>query len=164
MKKIAVLFVSVALFWSCDGPQGPPGYDGKDGEIIASNAFEIEVDFNNANTYQHTENYGFDVYPTDVTLVYILWETDNDTDVWRQLPQQVTFDDDSNLLYNFDFTQTNVRFFLEGTTDLNTLNTEWTSGQVFRVVVVPADNVGSLDTNNFNNLVKTLKLTDFSKK
>ncbi len=164
MKKFAVLFVSIILFWSCEGPQGPAGYNGKDGEIIASKAFEIEVNFNNANAYQHTENYGFDVYPTDVTLVYMLWETNNGTEVWRQLPQQVTFDDGSHLTYNFDFTQTNVRFFLEGTVNLNTLNTDWTSGQVLRVVVVPADNVGSLDTNNYNNLIENLKLTSFSKK
>ena len=50
----------------------------------------------------------------------------------------------ATLNYNFDFTQTDVKLFLEGTADFDNLNTVWTQDVVFRIVVVPADNVSSL--------------------
>jgi len=65
------------------------------------------------------------------------------------MPQTVTFDDGS-LVYNFDFTQEDVRLFLDGTTDFNILDNVWTQGQVFRVVVIPADNIDGIDVSNIN--------------
>ena len=157
MKRLLSLFTVFALFFiACEGPQGPPGFDGLDGldgldgAIIASSAFEIEIDFNDANNYEFIEAYGFEVLPSDVTLVYILWETDNGQDIWRLMPQTTYLNDDSTLVYNFDFTQSDVRFFLDGTTDFSTLDDVWTQGQVFRVVVVPADNVDGIDVSDIN--------------
>ena len=167
MKKIlSILFVSVLLLFSCEGEQGPPGFDGLngiDGGIIVSNAFEIQVDFNLANNYEIIEPYGFDVYPYDVTLVYILWETLDGQDIWRLIPQSVEFPD-GMLTYNFDFTQNDVRLFLDGTTDFNLLAPEWTDNQVFRVVVVPADNVDGLDISNLNAVMKANNIESFIKK
>ena len=167
MKKIlSILFVSVLLLFSCEGEQGPPGFDGLngvDGGIIVSNAFEIQVDFNLANNYEIIEPYGFDVYPFDVTLVYILWETLDGQDIWRLIPQSVEFPD-GMLTYNFDFTQNDVRLFLDGTTDFNLLAPEWTDNQVFRVVVVPADNVDGLDISNLNAVMKANNIESFIKK
>ncbi len=168
MKKIlSILFVSVLLLFSCEGEQGPPGYDGLDGldgGIIASNAFEIQVSFNQANNYEIIEPYGFDVYPFDVTLVYILWETSNGQDIWRLIPQSTEFIDGSTLTYNFDFTQNDVRLFLDGTTDFSLLDPIWTENQVFRVVVVPADNVSGLDISNLNDVMKANHIESFIKK
>jgi hypothetical protein len=153
MKRIlSLISVFALLLTACEGDPGPPGFDGLDGldgEIIASSAFEIEIDFNTANNFEFIEAYGFTVLPSDVTLVYILWDTINGQDVWRLMPQTVTFDDGS-LVYNFDFTQEDVRFFLDGTTDFNTLDDVWTQGQVFRVVVIPADNIDGIDVSNIN--------------
>ena len=153
MKPI-LSFISVfaLLLIACDGQPGPPGFDGLDGldgEIIASSAFEIEVDFNAANNFEFIEPYGFTVLPSDVTLVYILWDTSNGQDIWRLMPQTVTFND-GNLVYNFDFTQEDVRLFLDGTTDFNVLDNVWTQNQVFRVVVIPADNIDGIDVSNIN--------------
>jgi len=167
MKKIlSILFVSVLLLFSCEGEQGPPGFDGLngiDGGIIVSNAFEIQVDFNLANNYEIIEPYGFDVYPYDVTLVYILWETLDGQDIWRLIPQSVEFPD-GMLTYNFDFTQNDVRLFLDGTTNFSLLAPEWTDNQVFRVVVVPADNVDGLDISNLNAVMKANNIESFIKK
>ncbi|HCZ34720.1 MAG TPA: hypothetical protein DHV26_02195, partial [Cytophagales bacterium] len=69
MKKLMFLMLLVVSV-ACEGPMGPEGLPGEDGEIIASKAFEIEVDFNEANHYAHLEPYGFDVLSSDVTLVY----------------------------------------------------------------------------------------------
>ena len=87
MKKLVSL-LSIVLFMSCVVEEG---IDGRDGGLIVSSAFEIVVDFNAQNNYEIIEPYGFNVYDYDVTLVYILWETDNGQDVWRLLPQNTVF-------------------------------------------------------------------------
>jgi hypothetical protein len=166
MKNIlSLISVFALLLTACEGEQGPPGFDGLDGldgEIIASSAFEIEVDFNTANNFEYIESYGFNVLPSDVTLVYILWDTINGQDIWRLMPQTITFDDGS-LVYNFDFTQEDVRFFLDGTVDFNTLDDVWTQDQVFRVVVVPADNIGGINLSNIDAVLSAnnIQIFDF---
>ncbi len=167
MKHISYLVLAFASFFimSCTGDTGPPGFDGRDGPqgapgFVAS-AFEIEIDFNAGNDYSFIEGYGFDVFPSDVTLVYILWDTFNGQDIWRLLPQTVEFID-GTLVYNYDFTQIDVSFFLEGTTNLNNLGPEWTQNQVFRVVVVPADNIDGLDVSNLNVVMQATSIENFN--
>ena len=167
MKRILTLIsVFALLLTACEGPQGPPGFDGFDGQdggVIASSAFEIELDFIAVDNFEFIEPYGFDVFPTDVTLVYILWETIDGQDVWRLLPQTVPFND-GDLVYNFDFTQQDVRFFLDCTTDLNALDDVWTLNQVFRVVVVPADNVGRRDYSDINTVIEAYGIESFPRR
>jgi len=162
MKHISYLVLAFATFFmmSCEGDPGPQGPQGPAGGLLVSSAFEIVIDFNETNAYSFIEAYGFDVYPSDVTLVYILWDTVNGQDIWRLLPQTVEFDD-GTLTYNYDFTQTDVSFFLDGTTDFNTLGPEWTQDQVFRVVVVPADNVDGLDVSNLDNVMQMTNIDSF---
>ena len=119
LKHFPYLILAFATFFmtSCEGDPGPPGVDGG---LLVSSAFEIVIDFNAEDDYQFIEAYGFQVYPSDVTLVYILWDTVNGQDIWRLLPQTVEFDD-GTLVYNYDFTQSDVSFFLDGTTDLDSL-------------------------------------------
>jgi len=145
---------------SCVIEDGIDGRDGSDGGLIVSSAFEIVVDFNIQNNYQIVESYGFDVYDYDVTLVYILWETDNGQEVWRLLPQSTVFVGGATLNYNFDFTQTDVKLFLEGTANFNNLDAVWTQEVVFRIVVVPADNVSGLD----NPKISDFNISSFQKR
>ena len=163
MKHITFLVLAFATFFmmSCEGKPGPQGPQGPTGGLLVSSAFEIVIDFNDTNDYSFIEAYGFDVYPSDVTLVYILWDTVNGQDIWRLLPQTVAFDD-GTLVYNYDFTQTDVRFFLDGTTDFGTLGSEWTQDQVFRVVVVPADNVDGIDVSNLDAVMQTTNIESFN--
>lgn len=169
MKKIISLLV-ILLFMACQGTQGPQGLDGfngEDGGLIVASGFEIALDFTIENDFFEIEPYGFDLFPFDVTLVYILWDTTDDgQDVWRLLPQNVTFNDNSTLVYNYDFTLNDVSFFLDGTTDFTTLDPEFTQNQIFRVVVVPTDNVGrmALDYNNYHAVVKALNIKSFEKR
>jgi hypothetical protein len=165
-RILSFISVFALLLTSCTGEPGPPGFDGfdgLDGGIIASSAFEIELDFTAENNYEFIEAYGFDVFPTDVTLVYVLWETFDGQDIWRLTPQTVQFDD-GNLVYNYDFTQTDVRFFLEGSTDFSTLDTSYTLSQVFRVVVIPADNLGRTDLTDFDTVSSFYGITDFPRR
>ena len=152
MKKLVSL-LSVVLFMSCVVEEG---IDGRDGGLIVSSAFEIVVDFNANNNYEIVEPYGFDVFEYDVTLVYILWETDNGQDVWRLLPQSTIFVGGATLTYNFDFTQTDVKLFLEGTANFDNLDAVWTQDAVFRIVVVPADNVSSLSNPEMTDFDSSL--------
>ena len=170
MKHIlSFIAVFALLLTSCTGPQGPPGFDGfdgidgidgQDGGLIVASAFEIEVDFNADNNFQFVEPYGFEVLPSDVTLVYIEWENDAGEPIWRLLTQTEYFND-GVLVYNYDFTQQNVRFFLDGTIDFNTLDDTWTKNQAFRVVVVPADNIDGLDTSDFNLIMDAGAIDSF---
>ena len=164
MKKIvSLLFVCAIVLTACtgdQGPMGPAGYDGIDGEIIASSAFEKTVDFNANNNFSFTQKYGFNVSEFDVTLVYILWETSNGKDVWRMLPQTVLLDQ-GLLFYNFDYTQTDVRFFLDAEFDLNLLGSGDTQNQVFRVVVVPADKINGVDVSNLNDVMELNNIESF---
>jgi len=158
MKKLMFLLI-VAVGVACQGPMGPEGLPGEDGEIIASKAFEIEVDFNEANGYEHLEEYGFSVLSSDITLVYTLWGTENGKDIWRLLPQQVFFQE-GLLQYNFDFTDVDVKIFMDATFDLSMLGSQWTNDQVFRVVVVPADLVGRPNYADYDATMKRFNLTD----
>lgn len=158
MKKLMFLLV-LAVGVACEGPEGPIGPPGDDGEIIASKAFEIEVDFNEANNYAYLEPYGFDVLSSDVTLVYALWGAENGKDIWRLLPQQVFFEE-GLLQYNFDFTDVDVNIFLDATFPLSALGSEWTNDQVFRVVVVPADLVGRPNYADYEATMKRFNLSD----
>ena len=168
MKKLlSLVTVFALLFVACEGPQGPPGlnglngFDGLDGQ--PASAFEIVLDFNAPN-YEVVESYGFNVSSSTSTLVYILWETLSDgTEIWRQLPQTVIFNNGDDLVYNFDFTQLDVRFFLEGS-NLNALGPEWTQAQTFRVVVVPTINVGRVDVSDYNAVVNYFGITEFEKR
>lgn len=163
MKQIPYLILTFASFFiiSCEGDPGPQGPPGPPGGLLVSSAFEIVIDFNVANNYSDIEAYGFDVFPSDVTLVYILWDTINGQDIWRLLPQSVEFEE-GTLVYNYDFTQVDVSFFLDGTINFDTLGPEWTQNQVFRVVVVPADNIDGLDVSDLNNVIQATHIEDFN--
>lgn len=160
MKHISYFILAFASFLltSCTGDTGPQG---PSGGLLVSSAFEIEIDFSAENDYSFIEAYGFNVFPSDVTLVYILWDTVNGQDIWRLLPQTVEFDD-GTLVYNYDFTQTDVSFFLEGSIDLNNLSNEWTQNQIFRVVVIPADNIDGLDTSDLNVIMQASSIENFN--
>ena len=152
--------ISIVAFQGCEGPMGPQGPQGQDGGLIASSAFELgNVDFNVGNNYEVREAYGFEIMPFDVVLVYILWETEGGKDVWRLLPQSVFFNEGA-LQYNFDFTDQNVRIFLDGEIDLASLDASWLEDQVFRIVVAPADNVGRLDYSDYHAVTRMLGLGD----
>ena len=163
MKKLIkfgfVIFI-VSLM-SCEGPMGPPGIPGQDGDALIGTIFEYQGDFTGGNNYELFFDFpeGFEIYDTDVVLVYILWDVlninGNQTDLWRLLPQTVVLDD-GVLQYNFDYTVADVRFFLEGTTDFNNLLPGETDNQVFRIAVLPADFIAkkSVDINDFNSIMK----------
>jgi len=164
MKKIAgiILFFAAVILISCEGPMGPPG---QDGDSLIGTIFEKEGDFRASNNYELFFDFpqNFEIYETDVVLVYILWEVanvnGNNTDVWRLMPQTVILDD-GVLQYNFDYTVADVKIFLEGTTDFSQLLPAETDNQVFRIAVLPADFVASKKSAEINDLSILMNSSD----
>ena len=164
-KSILVLITFLCILTiSCEGPSGPQGPPGEDGGIIVSPAFEIELDFTSGNDYQYVEPYGFTIYPSDVALVYILWEVIDGQEIWRLMPQTVEFEGGDNLVYNYDFTREDIRFFLDGTVNFDTLDSIWTQNQIFRVVIVPADNVGKQIYKDLETVMSAYEIKEFEKR
>jgi hypothetical protein len=183
MKKITIiLFIALAaIITSCEGPMGPPGLPGEDGDIDIAPVFEITDDFTAQNDYRLVFDFpnDFEIYDTDIVLVYILWDVDGETDVWRLMPQTVVlktvdgdFSETDVLQYNFDYTVYDVQIFIEGTLSPEDYLPSETDNQTFRIAVVPADFAAqkSVDLSDFSSLqnspqlklntIKGLKFTD----
>lgn len=146
MKNIFLLlaFSTTILFTSCEGDPGPQGAPGFDGGLVYGQVFETTVNFNSGNNFENLIAYpsNVEVYESDVVLIYHLVETISGNggpiDVWEQLPQTY-FPPQGTLLYSFDHTFLDVNIFLDANFDLNTLGSEFTNDQTFRVAIVPAE-------------------------
>lgn len=167
MKKIITLLLVVGTitFQACEGPMGPPGLDGQDGEDgvnIVGEVFEVEADFTPEGNFGFVDPYGFDILESDKVLVYILFDVEEDRDVWRLLPQTIYLSQ-GIFSYNYDFTTVDYSVFLEGNFDLNTLGSEWTDNQVFRVLIVPADRIDTrVDYSDHEAMLKMLEIDEES--
>ena len=154
IKTFALILASFFIVTSCEGPMGPPGMDG---DTLLGSVFEIEGDFTAANQYQLYYDFpnNFEIYDTDVVLVYILWDVvtvnGKNVDLWRPLPQTLVFDE-GVLQYNFDYTVNDVRVFLETTLPVGSLLPAETQDQVFRIAVLPADFVSKKTKSELNDL------------
>lgn len=162
MKTFVLLLASLFIVSSCEGPMGPPG---QDGDALIGTIFEMEGDFNASNKYELYFDFpqNFEIYNTDVVLVYILWDVVNlngkNTDVWRLMPQTIVLKDISPnytetdvLQYNFDYTVNDVRIFLETTMNFNDLLPAETQDQVFRIAVLPADFIAGKKSAEISDL------------
>lgn len=165
MRKIFTVLglLGILVFQACEGPPGPaglPGADGLDGVNIVSEVFEVELDFTAQNEFQKVFEFEPAIIASDVVLVFIEWERDGTTPIWRALPQTVFFDQ-GVLIYNYDFTSKDFRLFLDGPMDYSTLSAEWTTNQAFRVIVIPGDYASArLDLTNYEAVTDLLGLKD----
>lgn len=118
------------------GPMGPPGLDGLNGE--QAYVFEFVTDFLPPDYTSFLEFPGdFEMLESDVALVYLLWEVDDQgTEIWRPIPTSL-FLPEGTLQYNFDFTRFDVAVFMDGDFPMNFLGPGYTDDWIVRVVVVP---------------------------
>ena len=166
MKKISLLvLLFTGLLTSClgdIGPQGPPGFDGFDGadgaDGLIGSIFEVEATFT-PDGYEYFADIptSIEVFDTDVVMAYVLTEVSDGLDVWEPLPQTIFFGNDI-LLYGYDYTLADVRFFLDGTIDLNSLEALYTDNILFRVAVIPADFAASINTDNINEVMSAMNV------
>ncbi|MGK0386120.1 MAG: hypothetical protein ACI849_000727 [Patiriisocius sp.] len=141
MKNL-FLFLSLSSFLfisSCSN-------DDDDQEISEiGQVFETTLDFTFDNDYSQLVNIPsyVDVYESDVILVYWLEDVipgnnGESFDLWSPLPQTIYLDGGS-FQYTFNHTFIDVLLFLQGDINLNTLGSDFTNNQTFRIAVVPAE-------------------------
>ncbi|WP_422104844.1 hypothetical protein [Winogradskyella sp.] len=165
MKRILTFMTLLALvLTACEGDPGPPGpqgFPGQDAEIAPG--FEIVLDFTPQNNYEFIEPYGFEVRPFEVVLVYLQDGSLNGQEAWRLLPQTFFLPNGNPVDYNYDFTQSFVRFFID-TEDFSLLTSEFLLEQVFRVIIVPAENIGRVDLSDLNAVMNLYGIESFERR
>jgi hypothetical protein len=130
-----------------------------------SEVLEVTTSFSGTNNYSRLVTIDPAIYASDMILVYHLYEvTNNGTDVWRLMPQTYFFENGGELDYNFDFTQYDVRIFLDANFDLGSLSSSWTQNQTFRIVIVPGffgnKTTKTVDFKDYNATIKALKIDE----
>lgn len=147
IQKISLFLLTLFLI-SCQGETGPTGPQGPPGPV--GSAYEVQASFSEENSYSVISAIpdNIEVLESDIVMVYLLWEVDQNTgnDVWQPLPVSVFFDD-GELQYGFDHTVADVQLFLTGDTDLSTVGNEFTQDQIFRIAILPVDYVQSNKIN-----------------
>ena len=181
MKKILAIicFISFAVT-SCStegppgprGPQGPAGEDGLDGLDGLGYTFERTVDFEydeEANQYSAIIDIPMEVETineeADAVLVYrleTLEDTDgNPLDGWSLIPQNF-FLEEGTIQYVYNHTVGDVEIILDGNYDLSNLDSGFTDGQTFRVIVVPSDTfeTSGVDPANMEAVLKAMDIKE----
>jgi len=161
MKRL-LSFISVfALFLnSCEGPQGPPGFDGQNGTNIVGQSFERTINFTSTNNYQETLEVplNIELFESDMVLVYRLIGQVDGFDVWKALPETIYIDSVEEFQYNFEHNFDFITIFIEShpTFDFNLLTNDEMLNQTFRIVILPVDfiNSNNIDINNYNDVKK----------
>ena len=158
MKKITLIlvFIGMIALQGCTVEENN-GYDND----TYSKVFEVTRSFSPQNDFSNLVTFNPPIFASDVVLVYVLWDVQNDgTPVWRLMPQTVQLFE-GDLQYNYDFTRFDVNLFLSSLDfPLTILGPEWTQNQTFRIVLVPASFGGKMDYSNYDNVIQKLKLTE----
>lgn len=139
MKHVFLTLVSLnLLFSSCQGPEGPPGVPGVN---ILGKVIEVSIDLDQSNGYQQVVTLPLDVevFESDAILVYRHEGIFDTADIWTPLPTTYFDAGGGTFLYTFNHTYFDVKFFLDGNFNLNTLGPEWTQNQLFRIAIIPAE-------------------------
>ena len=186
MKKVTVVlgvFLSLFLiacegpvgppgFDGLDGPQGPPGQDGEDG--IQAQVFEVDnVNF----TYRSIDNIfeapivfqdftDFETVEGDAVLVYrfdgvVDFEDGSSEDSWVMIPQNF-FLESGTIQYVPSHTSVDVNILIEGNFDLSTLSTDFTDNQLFRIAILPRQILtnGKMDQSNIKVVMSSVGLEE----
>ena len=107
--------------------------------------FETTIDFTSSNDYSQMVDIPIDieVYESDVILVYwledVISDGSGDTfDVWTPLPQTI-YTNQGSFQYSFNHTFIDVFLFLQGDINLDSLSSNLTNNQTFRIAIVGAE-------------------------
>jgi len=156
MKKIIALLAVVGLL-TLQGCTTSGSFE--IAPVTTSEVFEVNASFTSSNNYSKTVTFNPTIYSTDTVLVYRLTSTQG-ADVWKLLPETHYFADGTlNFGYDFDYTNYDVKIYLMGS-DLQTVADQYRFNQVLRIVIVPASFATSIDKNNFEAVMATLKMNE----
>tara|TARA_R110002072_G_scaffold22432_6_gene78774 strand:- start:9238 stop:9735 length:498 start_codon:yes stop_codon:yes gene_type:complete len=164
MKKLIFTLGTVFfLFTACEGPQGPPGFDGIN---ILGQTFErtVNFQFNNQNGLQEsliTIPTSIEVFESDAILVYRLeGQLPDNVDLWSLIPQNFFLDNGDIIQYVYNHTFFDIMLQIDGNFDLSTVPSNFTQNQTFRFVVVPSDFAtrSGIDISDYNAVMNALNL------
>lgn len=175
----AIVSIAILVFFTCSlvsctetvigpsgpqGPQGPIGPQGPQGE--SGFVFEYTNVSFTGPSYELFLAYpdNFEGFDSDVALVYLLWEINEDgVEIWRPLPNSV-FLDGYTLQYSYDFTKFDVRLYLDGNVDPDGLTAAYTDDFIARVVIVPGSfwDSGRIGYPSYQELEEVLGLPKFA--
>lgn len=154
-KYLVLMIIAASVITSCRGdrgPVGPEGPQGPQGPSILPTSFEFAADLTQDNLFEHFEEIPaeIDIISSDVVLVYVLEDflEDENLDVWRQLPL-TDFTENGTRLLNFDFTEVDIRLFLDADYQLGS-GDEFTD-VIYRAVHIPADFVQQIGVENLKS-------------
>jgi hypothetical protein len=170
MKKTIFLLFLVAVAFGCrrdiegpQGPQGPEGPPGRDAEIPY--VWEVSnINFTHPDYTIIWEFGNFDVFDSDIVLVYFLWAVEEiggqPYPVWKPLPITL-FDQDGIVHYSFDFTVLDVAIEMQAT-NANLFRPQYTDDWTARIVLLPAEFVNSahIDFDDYNDVAAKLGLPE----
>ena len=162
MKKIITILAVIGMFSlsGCTGPEGPPGVPGDDGLI--GSVIEIKnVNFFNdpVDGFILYHKFAKTIYDSDVVLVYRLSGTINSTTpIWQPIPRTL-FLAQGELDYDFDFSKQDVTIYAGGTYNL-ALTPQYINNQTFRIVIVPADFVFTVNKNDYSAVMSALNIKE----
>ena len=173
MKNFIYSFLALTfiLFTACEGPQGPPGFDGRDGinaDEYAALSFERTINFeffSDSGLHEAFVDLPFDILDSDVVLIYRLEdivEIDGiPTEAWSPLPQNFFLNESEIIQYIFNHTFADVQLLIDGNFDLSTLENDFTQNQRFRFVILPADAINGIDISNLNEVIQAFEIESF---
>lgn len=127
-----------------------------------SKAFDISATFTMMNgdpqLYGHYRQLPVNLIEGDVMLVYRMVENSSSGPVWQQIPRTLYLSGGDELDYDFDFTSTDVQLYANGNYNLAS-RPAYLSGQVFRIVMVPASAISGrssagVNLSDYNAVVK----------
>lgn len=166
MKKFSLVLILMGLLVaSCEGPSGPPGPAGAPGTYVVGKTYEYNISFSSSNNYQLSVDLPQEALKSDVVLAYMLFDTFDGENVWRPLPQTYMLPE-GLLVYNYDFTRFDIKFYMDTNFDPILLNDTWKVNHKLRVVVVPSDFASKISkTASFEEVTTALKIkeVDFKK-
>jgi len=165
MKKILTLFAVVGLFAfsSCEGPEGPPGFDGESSNKV----FEIlneDFGYNNDDGFFISGTFNPFISGASTVLVYRLTGTiDSNTPIWQLIPRTIYLTNDRELDYDYDFSREDFKIYVRANYDLET-TAEYLDNQTFRIVIVPgtftSKSVTKPDYSDYNAVIKKYNIDD----
>ncbi|WP_179006631.1 hypothetical protein [Winogradskyella forsetii] len=172
MKKIAyLLFALTFILTACEGDPGPPGFDGLDGlpaDDFAARSFERTINFeyfSDTGLQESVVTLPTTILDRDAVLVYRLEGTVNvggqPTDTWSPLPQNFFLEGSDIIQYIFNHTFADVELLIDGNFDLSTLESGFTQNQTFRIIVLPVENLNSVNISDMNEVMQTFNIDSF---
>jgi len=164
MKKIFLLLVTAVAvtFTSCNNDDDRPVVDndtiGETFEIGPVN-FTPDPGDPSSNVWSITTVLDPAIFDSDVVLVYRQAGLSGGQPIWRLIPQTVYLGGTDELEYTSDFTVNDLVISMNSNIDLFSVP-EYTQNQRFRIVIVPSDFSATVDTGDYNAVMKALDHTE----